>query len=155
MTEILDEHQDDEHDHLDAADFDAFFAEQAITRPRQRITLFGREHLLAAELPLMFTLEAERIQYSSDPNDVRKMLITIFGSDVLDEWAEHGLTDRQLGILLIYSAAAIRSPGTVTMQRAAELHDEQDAEQGKAPAPNRAQRRTKPKRKGGRSGGRS
>ncbi|MFF5501264.1 hypothetical protein [Streptomyces roseolus] len=153
MTDILDEHQDDEQ-HLDAADFDAFFAEQNDPRPRQPITLFGRRHLLAAELPLMFTLEAERIQHSSNPDDIRKLLITIFGSDVLDEWAEKGLTDRQLGILLIYSAAAIRAPGTVTMERAAELHDEQEA-QGKAPAPNRAQRRSKKTKRGGSSGRRS
>ncbi|MFB7452844.1 hypothetical protein [Streptomyces sp. NPDC056194] len=146
MTDTVNEHQDDDEQRFDAADFDAFFAEQADKRPRQPITLFGRRHLLAAELPLMFTLEAERIQHSSDPDDVRKLLITIFGSDVLDEWAEKGLTDRQLGILLIYSAAAIRSPGTVTMERAAELHDEQEA-QGKAPAPNRAQRRTRKKDK--------
>ncbi|MEW2297314.1 hypothetical protein ABZ719_32210 [Streptomyces sp. NPDC006743] len=147
--------QDDEQ-HLDAAglaDFDAFFAEESATRPRERLTLFGSTYTLPESLPLMFTLQMERVQESSDPNDVRRMLATLYGADVLDTWAEHGLTDRQLGVVLIYSAANIRKPGSCTMARAAELYEQQEA--GKAAAPNRAARRTTAKKKGkkGRSSG--
>ncbi|MBP0456253.1 hypothetical protein [Streptomyces montanisoli] len=141
-----------------AADFDAFFAEEATTRDRARITLYGVEYVLPESLPLMFTLQMERVQNSSDPDDVRRMLAILYGADVLDTWAEHGMTDRQLGVVLIYSAANVRRPGAMTMQRAAELYEQQEA--GKAPAPtNRAARRAtkKPAKKKttARSGARS
>lgn len=129
------------------ADFDAFFAEESAARPREQLTLYGTTYTLPESLPLMFTLQMERVQDSSDPADVRKMLATLYGADVLDAWAEHGMTDRQLGVVLIYSAGNIRRPGSVTMQRAAELYAEQEA--GKAPAPNRAARRTATTKKKG------
>ncbi|MEW1774673.1 hypothetical protein [Streptomyces sp. NPDC086777] len=145
---------DDEQQLADAAgaaDFDAFFAEESATRPRQTLTLFGSTYTLPESLPLMFTLQMERVQHSSDADDVRKMLATLYGADVLDTWAEHGMTDRQLGVVLIYSAANIRRPGSCTMQRAAQLYEQQEA--GKATAPNRAQRRAPKKTKKGRSSG--
>ncbi|WP_031010637.1 hypothetical protein [Streptomyces sp. NRRL F-5727] len=135
------------------ADFDAFFAEQAEQQPRQALALFGRRYVLPESLPILFTLQAERLQASEDPDDVRRMLTALYGGDVLDEWAEKGLTDKQLGVLLIWSAAAIRAPGTVSMERAAELYDRQAA--GKAQGPNRAARRSKKKPKAGSSGKRS
>ncbi|MFE4057399.1 hypothetical protein ACFXP3_14065 [Streptomyces sp. NPDC059096] len=142
---------------LDAlVDFDAFFAEESTTRPRQLLTLYGRSYQLPESLPLLFTLQMERVQNSDSADDVRKMLSTLFGGDVLDTWADHGMTDRQLGVVLIYSAANIKQSGSCTMARAAELYDQQEA--GKAAAPNRAARRTATKKKGkkGRSsGGRS
>ncbi|MGW7431866.1 hypothetical protein ACWGIN_20245 [Streptomyces sp. NPDC054861] len=156
MTD-LDLDQDDEQlDHSGGpADFDAFFAEESATRPREQLTLYGTTYTLPESLPLMFTLQMERVQDSSDPDDVRKMLATLYGGDVLDTWAEHGMTDRQLGVVLMYSAANIRKPGSVTMARAAELYAEQDAGKAAAPA-NRAQRRAKPKtKKRARSGARS
>ncbi|MFM9576776.1 hypothetical protein ACKI1I_03615 [Streptomyces turgidiscabies] len=127
------------------ADFDAFFAEESATRPRQSLTLYGTGYQLPESLPLMFTLQMERVQTSSNADDVRKMLATLYGLDVLDTWAEHGMTDRQLGVVLIYSAANIRRPGSCTMQRAAQLYEQQEA--GKAAAPNRAARRAGPKKK--------
>ncbi|MFJ8334573.1 hypothetical protein [Streptomyces sp. NPDC094437] len=147
---------------VETADFDAFFAEQIPDRPRAALTLYGREHVLPDSLPLLFTLQMERVQHSSDPEDVRRMLATLFVEGALDEWAEHGMTDRQLGVVLIWSAANIRNPGAVSMQRAAELYDQGEAGRtGKAPA-NRAERRASPKnpkkRKGktqARSGARS
>ncbi|MFF8095684.1 hypothetical protein [Streptomyces sp. NPDC016675] len=136
------------HDLADqAGDFDAFFGEEAAkgTRPRQPITLHGRTYLLPDSLPLMFTLQAERVQSSADLADVRRMLAALFGVDALDDWAEAGMTDRQFRIVLMYAAANVRSPGSLTMQRAAAMYDEQESAQapGKAPAPNRAARRKK------------
>ncbi|MFJ1708576.1 hypothetical protein [Kitasatospora sp. NPDC088346] len=143
----------DQHDQVAGLDdFDAFFAEQN-TRPRaETFLLYGRRYTLPDALPLIFTLQMERLQHSTDPGDVRTILRTLVGEDALDFWAEQGMTDRQLGIVLIYAAANVRRPGSVSMRRAAELHDEQSAAkaEGKAPgapAPNRAARRQKPKRK--------
>ncbi|MEU2759393.1 hypothetical protein [Streptomyces sp. NPDC007094] len=154
MTD-LDLDQDDEQqlDTAGHADFDAFFAEESATQPRERLTLYGRTYTLPESLPLLFTLQMERVQNSDDPDDVRKMLATLYGADVLDTWAEHGMTDRKLGVVLIYSAANIRRPGSCTMGRAAELYAEQEA--GKAAAPNRAARRAKKGKKGRSSGKRS
>ncbi|MFF7146043.1 hypothetical protein ACFZB5_33420 [Streptomyces nodosus] len=156
MTEHFDD-QATELERLPAADFDAFFAEQAAPRPRQPLTLYGETYTLPDSLPLMFTLQMERVQDSSDLDDVRKMLASLFGADTLDTWAERGMTDRQFRIVLIYASANVNRPGSVSMQRAAELHDEREAEQaGKAPA-NRAARRSAAKKKGkrGSSGARS
>ncbi|MFJ9816158.1 hypothetical protein ACIRU3_12995 [Streptomyces sp. NPDC101151] len=127
-----------------AADFDAFFAEQDTAAERVSLTLFGRTYVLPASLPLMFTLQMERVQHSSEPGDIAKMLATLFGAGALDTWAEAGMTDQQLGIVLIYAAGNIRAPGSVSMQRAAELYAEQ--EKGKAAAPNRAARRATTKK---------
>ncbi|WP_043471021.1 hypothetical protein [Kitasatospora sp. MBT66] len=132
------------------ADFDAFFAEQTADAPAETFQLYGRTYTLPDALPLMFTLQMERLQASEDPDDVRTMLRTLVGENALDHWAEQGMTDRQLGIVLIYAAATVRRPGSVTMQRAAELYDRQNATVGKAPAPaapNRATRRAKTRRR--------
>ncbi|GHB98621.1 MULTISPECIES: hypothetical protein [Streptomyces rochei group] len=140
-------------DAADQGDFDAFFREEAAKgkRKRQTITLYGSTYILPETMPLMFTLQAERVQASTDLNDVRRMLSALFGVDALDDWAENGMDDRQFRIVLMYSAANVRAPGSLTMQRAAELYDEQEAAkdaQGKAPAPNRAARRKKSKKRG-------
>ncbi|MGW3057683.1 hypothetical protein ACWC98_17425 [Streptomyces goshikiensis] len=155
---MIDVDQDQEHgpdedqlDALDATDFDAFIVEEAAKRPRQPVKLYGKTYVLPDSLPVMFTLLMTRVEDSQDPEDVARLLALLFGGDVLDSWAEKGMTDRQLGILLIFSAANTRMPGSVTLARAAELYEEQEA--GKAAVPNRATRRATGKKK--RSGGRS
>ncbi|RZU21741.1 hypothetical protein [Streptomyces sp. BK239] len=132
----------------DVADFDAFFSEQAEQREGVPLKLYGREYRLPTSLPLLFTLQMERLKDSADPNDIRKMLASLFGPDALDEWAARGMTDRQLGVVLVWSTANCRRPGSVSMAEAARLYDEREgATTGKA-APNRAERRAKSKGKG-------
>ncbi|MFE1070999.1 hypothetical protein ACFW5W_07185 [Streptomyces sp. NPDC058783] len=150
MTEYSDDYDDDQAGTgvAQAADFDAFFREEVDTgtRERQTLTVCGRTYTLPDSLPLMFTVGMERLQNSADVDDVRKMLAPLFGRDALDEWADGGMTDRQFRIILLYAAANVRAPGSLTMERAAELHDRQEAEKaaaGKAAAPNRAARRKK------------
>src|SRR5690606_4494521 len=132
---------------VDAADFDAFFSEEVDkgTRARQTLTYGGKQYVLPDSLPLMFTLQSERVQESSSIDDVRAMLAPLFGRAALDDWAAAGMTDRQFRIVLMYAAANVRRPGSLTMEAAARLHDEQEA--GKAQAPNREARRAKPKPK--------
>jgi hypothetical protein len=132
----------------DVADFDAFFSEQAEQREGVPLRLFGREYRLPTSLPLLFTLQMERLKDSADPDDIRKMLASLFGPDALDAWAERGMTDRQLGVVLVWSTANCRKPGAVSMSEAARLYDEREnAAAGKA-APNRAERRAKSQGKG-------
>lgn len=121
------------------ADFDAFFAEQNETRFGATLRLYGHEYVLPTSLPLLFTLQMERVQNSSDPDDIRRLLSSLFGPAALDEWAEHGMTDRQLGVVLLWSAANSREPGCLTIAEAVDLYDEQEAAkeegggEGKAP----------------------
>ncbi|MEL3944500.1 hypothetical protein [Streptomyces sp. LNU-CPARS28] len=139
----------------DVADFDAFFTEHAAQVEGVPLRLFGREYRLPTSLPLLFTLQMERLKDSSDPDDIRKMLASLFGPDALDQWAERGMTDRQLGVVLVWSTANCRRPGAVSMTEAARLYDEREnATAGKVPA-NRAERRktSKPKKKAATSGG--
>ncbi|MEU3097216.1 hypothetical protein ABZ690_21140 [Streptomyces sp. NPDC006967] len=153
----------DDHDEAEqplaeqAGDFDAFFAEEVDKgeRPRQPLTVCGKTYILPDSLPLMFTLSAERVQQSSSVDDVRKMLAPLFGRSALDDWADGGMTDRQFRIVLVYAAANVRAPGSLTMAAAAELHDEQEAAkaEGKAAGPNRAARRSTSKGKKRRSSG--
>ena len=132
----------------DVADFDAFFSEQAEQREGVPLRLFGREYRLPTSLPLLFTLQMERLKESADADDIRKMLASLFGPDALDEWAQRGMTDRQLGVVLVWSAANCRKPGAVSMAEAARLYDEREnAAAGKA-TPNRAERRAKSQGKG-------
>ncbi|WP_445396434.1 hypothetical protein ACSMX9_22570 [Streptomyces sp. LE64] len=143
-------------------DLDAFFAEEATRRPGHCFTLYGREYRLPDSVPLLFTLQSERLRDSSDPADIRRMLAPLVGADALDTWAAAGMTDRQFGITLLYASANTAAAGSMTLPRAAELYDEQQARrsaEGEAPrpAPNRAARRAttntkKKKAERGRSG---
>lgn len=110
------------------ADFDAFFAEQNEPRFGATLRLFGREYVLPTSLPLLFTLQMERVQNSSDADDIRRLLASLFGPRALDEWAENGMTDRQLGVVLLWSAANAREPGCISIAEAVELYDEQEAD---------------------------
>ncbi|MGW8374261.1 hypothetical protein [Streptomyces sp. ODS28] len=129
------------HDQVapEVADFDAFFAEQSAPRWGATLRLYGREYHLPSSLPLLFTLQMERVKDSDDPDDIRRLLSSLFGPRALDEWAEAGMTDKQLGIVLLWSAANIREAGSVSIAEAAALYDEQEAAkaggQGKAPVP--------------------
>lgn len=130
-----------EHNEHQVADFDAFFAEQNEARFGATLRLYGREYVLPTSLPVLFTLQMERVQNSSDPNDIRRLLSSLFGPTALDEWAENGMSDRQLGVVLLWSAANAREPGCLSIAEAVELHDEQAAGkqeeggEGKGPRP--------------------
>ncbi|MFD7236461.1 hypothetical protein ACFWAT_14285 [Streptomyces syringium] len=133
---------DEQHE---VADFDAFFAEQAASKTGAVLRLYGREYVLPASLPLLVTLQMERLKDSTDPDDIRRLLASLFGPDALDTWADHGMEDRQLGVVLVWSTANCRNPGSISMGEAARLYDEREsASEGKAP--NRAERRGAAKR---------
>lgn len=73
-------------------------------------------------------------------DDIRRLLSSLFGPRALDEWAEKGMDDRQLGVVLLWAVSNTRKPGSITIVEAAELYDEQEAVKevggvGKAPAP--------------------
>ncbi|MGY4990901.1 hypothetical protein [Streptomyces nigrescens] len=121
-----------EHERGEVADFDAFFSENSEPRFGAVLRLYKREYVLPTSLPLLFTLQMERVKDSDDPDDIRRLLASLFGPRALDEWAEHGMTDRQLGIVLVWAAANSREPGCLSMPEAAAAYDEKEREEGKA-----------------------
>ncbi|MGW7514781.1 hypothetical protein ACWGJ2_04235 [Streptomyces sp. NPDC054796] len=137
---------------VEIADFDAFFAEQAEPeKPGIPLRLYGRTYTLPGSLPALFTLQLQRVQNSARPEDVRRLLSSLFGPDAVDEWSERGMSDRHLGIVLLWGTANVAEPGSVSMERAAELYDERKqakAAQGKAkPRPTTAKPKSKAKAK--------
>ncbi|MFF9034031.1 hypothetical protein ACF090_00975 [Streptomyces sp. NPDC014892] len=132
----------------EVADFDAFFAEQA--EPERKgvpLRLYGRTYTLPPTLPALFTLQLHRVQHSARPDDIRRLLGSLFGPDAVDHWTEAGMDDRRLGIVLLWSTANVADPGTISMERAAQLYDEREAAKGKAPA-RKTPAKPRPKGKG-------
>ncbi|MCX4824248.1 hypothetical protein OG883_31205 [Streptomyces sp. NBC_01142] len=133
---------------VEVADFDAFFAEQAEPEPKGvPLRLYGRTYTLPPTLPALFTLQLHRVQHSARPDDIRRLLGSLFGPDAVDHWTEAGMSDRHLGIVLLWSTANVAEPDGVSMERAAQLYDEREAAKGKA-TPRRAPAKPRPKSKG-------
>ncbi|MEV5131441.1 hypothetical protein AB0K87_13225 [Streptomyces sp. NPDC053705] len=158
MTNLDDDQLEGAHE---VADFDAFFAEQAEQEPEGvPLKLYGRTYILPGTLPALFTLQLHRVQNSARPEDIRRLLGSLFGPDAVDHWTEAGMSDRHLGIVLLWSTANVADPGAVSMQRAAELYDEREQAKstGKAtprPVKSKAKAKAKPKAKPRSSGAQS
>lgn len=135
----------------DVADFDQFFAEQATPRRGLPLRLFGRTYTLPPSLPALYMLQLHRVQNSARPEDVRRLLSSLFGPDAVDDWADHGMDDRQLAIVLMWATANTAQPGSLTMQQAAAEYDKREAAKaGKAqrPATATGPKKNRPKGKG-------
>jgi hypothetical protein len=128
------------------ADADAFFeAEIQGVRPAV-LRLFGTDYTLPPRVPLAFNLLLARHQYDESLDAFGKVLAPLFGAAALEDWIERGIDDRRLGIVLAWSIANIKSPGSLSLPAAAKAFDEENAKdaEGKAPPVNRAQRRARP-----------
>lgn len=153
MIEQHDQALDDDQvlDAEQVADFDAFFAEQA--EPKRRglpLRLFGRTYTLPPSLPALYMLQLHRVQNSARPEDVRRLLSSLFGPDAVDDWADHGMDDRQLAIVLMWATANTAQPGSLSMEQAAAEYDRREAAKaGKAKRPaTTARPKNRPKGKG-------
>lgn len=136
----------------ETADFDAFRAQQAPTTLGVRIR--GRVFHLPKQAPLSYTLTTERHQQRGGQmttEELRRMVTMLLGPDALDHIIEAGYDHDDLGILIMYASANLGSPvEKVTFAEAEQFYrDNEDAMRGKAPAPNRADRRQSGKRKRG------
>lgn len=138
----------------DVADFDAFFAEQATPRHRGvPLRLFGRTYTLPPSLPALYVLQLHRLTHSANPEDVSRLLAALFGPDAVNHWADNGMDDRQLGIVLMWATANVAKPGALSMEQTAAEYDRREAAKaGKAQRPATASRpKNRPKGKGKRS----
>lgn len=147
--QALDVDQDDEQ----VADFDEFFAEQAAPRRGLPLRLFGRTYTLPPSLPALYMLQLHRVRNSANPEDISRLLAALFGPEAVNHWADAGMDDRQLGIVLMWATANVAKPGSVTMEQAAAEYDKREAAKaGKAPRPATTPRpKNRPKGKGKRN----
>lgn len=133
----------------DVADFDAFFAEQAKPHHGVPLRLFGRTYTLPSTLPALYVLQLHRVRRSTNPEDVSRLLAALFGPDAVNHWADNGMDDRQLGIVLMWATANVAEPGAMSMEQAAAEYDRREAAKaGKAQRPATSSRPKRPKGKG-------
>ncbi|MGW0686551.1 hypothetical protein ACWD2L_24660 [Streptomyces sp. NPDC002754] len=154
MIEQHDQALDDDDQALDdVTDFDQFFAEQTSTRRGLPLRLFGRTYTLPPSLPALYVLQLHRVMHSANAEDVSRLLAALFGPDALNHWAENGMDDRQLGIVLMWSTANVAKPGAMSMEQAAAEYDRREAAKaGKAQRPATARPKNRPKKKRPNSG---
>ncbi|MCM1973766.1 MULTISPECIES: hypothetical protein [Streptomyces] len=150
MIEQHDQALDDGDQVLDdVTDFDQFFAEQTTAPRGLPLRLFGRTYTLPARLPALYVLQLHRVMHSANPEDVSRLLAALFGPDALNHWAEAGMDDRQLGIVLMWSTANVANPGAMTLEQAAAEYDRREAAKaGKAQRPATARPKNRQKNKG-------
>jgi hypothetical protein len=95
-------------------------------------------------------LQLHRVMHSARPEDIRRLLGSLFGPAAVDDWAEAGMDDRKLGIVLMWATANVADPGSLSMEQAAAAYDKREAAKaGKAPRPATTSRpKNRPKGKG-------
>lgn len=103
MEKTVDELRDDA-EQAEHEDFDRFWSAQDRTG-KVLSNVLGIDLHLPRTLPLLFEVEARRLQTSRDPDDVRRMFGLLFGADSYDELVKRGLDAEQFSVLLIWGAA--------------------------------------------------
>lgn len=126
-------------------DFDKFWASRTKVRPAR---IRGVIVTPPTDVPLNMIDELAKVQASEDERDVKRMVASIFGGDVFDQWYEAGMGIEEFQVILAWAGAAMRGQ-PVTFAEAVDIYRqmlEQQAAQGKARKP--------PKAKGGRQAAR-
>ena len=123
--------------------WDDFWAE--VGRVPRTETVRGVAVPVPTDLPLRVVVRAEQMADSTDLDDVRSLLLDVFGDDILDALVDAGIGAMELRTLLAW-ATAQGSGRDVTFRDAYEMVTAADGGvgEGKAPAPvpvNRASRR--------------
>ena len=104
---------------VDAAeDFDAFWAGRG--RKGKRIKIAGETIELPPSLPLQFQFEAQRLEHSTNDDDVRKLVAILFGEDRTEAWAEAGMDLEQFKVLLAW-APQVMAGKDVTLAQVADM----------------------------------
>jgi hypothetical protein len=132
----------DEAAELEQDDFLAFWrTRQAETAPETK-RILGVDVVVPTDIPLRLEIMAAEMANAQNADDLRPLLVDIFGADHFDAWIAHGLTVRMMKVILAWGVA--NGSGTpCTFERAMELAEQMEVDAaGKArPVPNRADRR--------------
>ncbi|MEE2041283.1 hypothetical protein Q8791_29065 [Nocardiopsis sp. CT-R113] len=159
MTEIDDQY--DEHDQDDAAEapdgfgtFDDYRESRAAKRAEAAVTtvILGEEVTLPAELPIGFELRMHRLGSPGTTEAetitiLRELVAMLYGDDALDEWQDDLDLD-DLQVLVIWGAANVRKPYSMTFPEAAEVAQAAEGKARKMSAATRPTRSPKRKRSG-------
>lgn len=150
MTDLAHDDEFDEEDDLydeddelapNYTDFDAFFNAEARTVEPAVLHLYGTDYTLPTEVPLAFALLEERLRDAEGIDPLREILTPVFGAEALGLWLSRGISERRLGIVLMWAANNMARPGSVSIEQAIAQYETLQARQGKAPVPpNRAAR---------------
>lgn len=106
------------------------------------------------DVPLILEQRLKELQDEESEEALQEMLSLLFGPTVLDQWIENGMGARELETALAWGFAHAGGKD-VSFREAYEMVLEAEAAGGKAPVPNRAQRRAAQKPPSGSTGGRS
>lgn len=124
-------------------DFLAFWKSRADVAPETK-RILGVEIPVPNDVPLSFMDDVTRLKDSTEPDDVKWLLTTLFGSDPLEVWLRNGATAAQLQVILAWGMANAQGQ-RIDFAEAAEIVTKAQAADaaGKAltPVPNRAARR--------------
>jgi len=90
--------------------WDDFWAEverqEAAERGRAATTVIrGVRVPIPHDLTLRFTRKVEQLKNSSSDDDIRSLLVDLFGQDVFDQWVENGMKSREFRVVLRWAVA--------------------------------------------------
>lgn len=141
---------DGDNEPADTQAWDEFWAE---VQPAQRTQVIcGVEVLVPTDMPLNLMHRLEELQSSESEDDLHELVALLFGEGALADWQDAGMTFGQFQVALAWGVA--HAQGQDLSFR--EVYERvQAAEQGKAPAPNRAARRAAARPRSASTGGRS
>lgn len=130
----------------DDDDFLAFWAEHRARHGQATKRILGVDVVVPSDIPLNFADRFNEVKDSEDAEDAKELLGILFGDGVLDQWIARGVTTEMMKVLTAWATA--NATGTPTdfaaaVELAARLETEKAA--GKAPVPNRADRRASSK----------
>lgn len=125
---MSDEQHGQEHTEQSAADWDAFWAEERVTPAHDGMPfrMFGREWRLPTRLPALIQVQMHRVRESADPEDIQSLLGALLPPGLVDELIRRNVDDRHMGIVLAWAIANTATPGSMSLERARRLYDEQD-----------------------------
>ncbi|MCP2261086.1 hypothetical protein LX15_004806 [Streptoalloteichus tenebrarius] len=111
-------------------DFLAFWAEHDDTT-RETRRILGVDVTVPHDLPLRFEQRLDQAGAAATEDDLRVLLVDLFGQDVLDRWVDAGITSRQLQVLLAWGIAN-GSGRRIGFAEAADIVAKAEAAKGKA-----------------------
>lgn len=123
------------------ASWDAFWSEQKRKRQAElgtaaKVIIRGVEVVKPHDLPMRFDQQLTDLADSDDENDIRGLVVDLFGKDVIDAWVANGMEDEEFKVILLWGVAVGRGRD-ITFEQAYEAVQSE----GKSLAPNRSARR--------------
>ena len=133
----------DELDSVQETDFLEFWSAQTAQARRRTVRILGADVPVPTDLPLRVQAMAQQIDGTESEDDLRGIIVDVFGEDYLDTWVAAGLTTNMFKAIMAWGIANGAGTST-TFAEALALSDKlekAEAEAGKAPQGNRSARR--------------